>query len=122
MAANLSRMKNRKAYLTFGKKQVDTFVVFHGDLVKCLGVHSGHLFGDDLSVLIKPPIMERLDPMIQLLKKEGSRMCDQIHAYSIEWMQPIDISKAVATSHCNHESKGAGIYMVRETVPDTYCR
>ena len=106
-------LENRKACLIFGEKQSDTFdvhiglpqgsslspylfVVFHCDLVKCLEAHSGHLFADDLSVLIKPPIMKRLDPMIQFLEKEGSRVCDQIHAYSIKWKQPINISKTVA--------------------------
>lgn len=81
-----SWLKERKAYLVFGEKtsrifDIDIglpqgsslspylFIVFHCDLINCLGAHSGHLFADDLSVLIKPPITKNLGPMIHYLEE-----------------------------------------------------
>ena len=105
-------LKNRKGYVSFGEKTSDVFhidielpqgsslspylfIVFHSDLINYLGAHSCHLFADDLSVLIKPPIMKKLHPMIQYLEIEGNRICDQIFKYSIKWKQPINIFKTV---------------------------
>ena len=34
--------------------------------------------------------------MIQYLEKEGTRICNQIYAYSIKWKQPLNVSKTVA--------------------------
>ena len=105
-------LKNRKAYVSFGEKTSDVFdinvglpqgsslspylfIVFHSDLINCLGAHSCHLFADDLNVLIKPPIMKKLCPMIEYLEKEGTRICEQVFKYSKKWKQPINISKTV---------------------------
>jgi len=107
-----SWLKNRKAYVIFGEKtsgifNVDIglpqgsslspylFIVFHCDLINCIGAHSGHLFADDLCVLIRPPITKNLAPMIQYLENEGTRICNQVYAYSKKWKQPINISKTV---------------------------
>jgi hypothetical protein len=54
------------------------------------------LSNDDLSVLIRPPIMKNLAPMIRYLEKEGTKICNQVYAYSKKWKQPINISKTVA--------------------------
>jgi hypothetical protein len=47
------------------------FIVYHCDLVACLGAHSCHIFADDLNVLITPPIDRRLKSMIKFLEEEG---------------------------------------------------
>ncbi|CAF3703494.1 unnamed protein product [Rotaria sordida] len=60
------------------------------------GAYSGHLFADDLGIPITPPILKKLNPMIQHLEKEGTGICDQVYAYSKKWKQPINISNTVA--------------------------
>ena len=40
--------------------------------------------------------MKNLAPMIQYLEKEGTRICNQVYAYSKKWKQPINVSKTVA--------------------------
>ena len=106
-------LKGRKAYAVFGEKASEVFdiniglpqgsslspylfIVYHSDLINCLGAHSGHIFADDLDILIRPPIMKNLAPMIQYLEKEGTRICNQVYAYSKKWKQPINVSKTVA--------------------------
>ena len=81
-----SWLKDRRAYVAFGEKTSTMFniniglpqgsnlspylfIVFHCDLINCLGAHSCHLFADDLSVLIKPPILKELVQMIQYIEK-----------------------------------------------------
>ena len=108
-----SWLKGRKAYVAFGEKTSKVFdiniglpqgsslspylfIVYHSDLINCLGAHSGHLFADDLGILIRPPIMKNLAPMIQYLENEGTRICNQVYAYSKKWKQPINVSKTVA--------------------------
>ena len=108
----LSWLKERKAYVVFGEQSSETFnisiglpqgsslspylfVVFHCDLINTIGAHSGHLFADDLCVIIRPPITKKIAPMVEFLEKEGSRVCDKIFAYSKKWKQPINISKTV---------------------------
>ena len=108
-----SWLKDRKAYVIFGKKTSNIFdiniglsqgsslspylfVAFHSDLINCIGAHSSHIFADDLSVLIKLPIMKNLGPMTEYLEKEGGRVCEQIYRYSIKWKQPINVAKTVA--------------------------
>ena len=108
-----SWLKDRKSYLVFGEKtskifDIDIglpqgsslslylFIVFHCDLINYLGSHSGHLFADDLSVLIKPPITKNLGPMIHYLEEERMRICNQIFEYSKKWKQPINVAKTVA--------------------------
>jgi hypothetical protein len=108
-----SWLKNRRAYVVFGKTSSQEFyiyiglpqgsslspylfVVFHCDLITCVGAHSSHVFADDLNVLIKPPIQRELSPMIDFLSQEGSRVCSKIAEYSKRWKQPINVSKTVA--------------------------
>ena len=60
-----SWLKGRKAYVAFGEKTSEVFhiniglpqgsslspylfIVYHSDLINCLGAHSGHFFADDL--------------------------------------------------------------------------
>lgn len=71
MTRNLSKiinswLKYRKAYAVFGEKT--------SRLINCIGAHSGHLFADDLGILIRLPIMEKLALMIQYLEEEGTRI------------------------------------------------
>lgn len=107
-----SWLKSRKAYAVFGEKVSKifdinigvpqgsslsqyVFIVFHCDIINCLGAHSGHLFSDDLSVLIRSSITKSLTPMIQYLEKEGTRICNLAYAPSKKWKQSINISKTV---------------------------
>ncbi|CAF4181734.1 unnamed protein product, partial [Rotaria magnacalcarata] len=83
----ISWLKDRRAFVVFGEKSSETFniniglpqcsslipylfIVFHCDLVQCLGAHSGHIFADDLCVIIKPPISIKLETMIKYLEQE----------------------------------------------------
>ena len=108
-----SWLADRKAYLSFGQKRSKifnvhvglpqgsslspyTFVVYHCDLVACLGAHSAHIFADDLSVLIRASIQKSFTALTRYLEIEGSRICDNIAAYSKRWKQPINVSKTVA--------------------------
>jgi hypothetical protein len=64
-----SWLRNLQVYIVFDKEKSDNFniniglpqcnslssylfIVYHRDLIHCLGAHSGHLFADDLSVFI----------------------------------------------------------------------
>ena len=58
------------------------FVVYHSDLVAGLGAHSGDLFADDLSVLIRAPIEKSFPSLVRYLEVEGSKVCDRIADYS----------------------------------------
>ncbi len=108
-----SWLSNRAAYIYYGQSKSESFkinvglpqgsslspyifVVYHSDLVACLGAHSGHLFADDLSVLIRAPIEKSFPPLIRYLEVEGSKVCDRIADYSRRWKQPINVGKTVA--------------------------
>jgi hypothetical protein len=69
----ISWLNDRRAYVNFGESKSRTFythvglpqgsslspylfIVYHCDLVTCLGAHPSHIFADDLNVLITPPI------------------------------------------------------------------
>ena len=108
----VSWLKNRRAYITVGDSKSKIFythiglpqgsslspylfVVYHCDLVAYLGAHSNHIFADDLSVLITPPINRELKPMIKFLEEEGMKICNNIAEYSRKWKQPINLSKTV---------------------------
>ncbi|CAM4765951.1 unnamed protein product [Rotaria magnacalcarata] len=84
-----SWLGNRQAYIAFGDKvsekyKIDIglpqgsslspflFIVYHCDLIQCLGAHSGHMFADDLSVLITAPITKSLATIISYLEEEGT--------------------------------------------------
>ena len=107
-----SWLENRQAYIVLGEQrsekfQVDIglpqgsslspylFIVYHCDLIKCLGAHSGHIFADDLSVLIRAPIMKTLSPIIEYLENEGTKVCSRIADYAKKWKQPINVMKTV---------------------------
>jgi hypothetical protein len=104
---------NRTAYICFGQTKSNVFnvhvglpqgsslspylfVVYHSDLVSCLGAHSGHLFADDLSVLIRAPLQKPFPSLVKFLEIEGSKVCDRIAEYSCRWKQPINVGKSVA--------------------------
>ena len=108
-----SWLNNRSAYIYYGQTKSDVFqvkvglpqgsslspfifVVYHSDLVACLGAHSSHIFADDLSVLIRAPIQKSFSSLVKYLEVEGSKVCDRIAEYSIRWKQPINIGKTVA--------------------------
>ena len=129
-----SWLKDRKAYVAYGEKTSNVFdisiglpqgsslspylfIVFHSDLINCLGAHSAHIFADDLSVLIKPPIVKKFAPMIQYLEKEGTRICNQIYAYSRKWKQPLNVSKTIAQIfHTQVERPVINITMNKEKI------
>jgi len=71
------------------------FIVFHSDLVKRTGAFSTHIFADDLCVFIRVPIEKKLEPMLQVLEKEGTEVCNELFQYSRKWKQPINITKTV---------------------------
>ena len=118
MPTNMLRMihswlENRSAYIYYGQMKSEDFkiqvglpqgsslspyifVVYHSDLVTCLGAHSSHIFADDLSVLIRAPIQKSFASLVKYLEVEGSKVCDRIAAYAIRWKQPINIGKTVA--------------------------
>ena len=108
-----SWLRDRQVYVVFGEHNSNKFnifaglpqgsslspylfIVFHSDLTRCFGAHLGHLFADDLSVLILPSILKSLAIMIEYLEEEGTKVCNQISAYSRTWKQPINVSKTVA--------------------------
>jgi len=41
------------------------FIVYHDDLVECVGAHSSHVFADDLNVLITSSICRGIKSMIE---------------------------------------------------------
>jgi hypothetical protein len=107
-----SWLNDRRAYVVFGERKSKVFctyiglpqgsslspylfVIYHCDLVTCLGAHSSHIFADDLNVLITPPVDRKLNSMIQFLEEEGTRVCKEIANYSKRWKQPINLSKTV---------------------------
>ncbi|CAF3305542.1 unnamed protein product [Rotaria socialis] len=84
-----SWLGHRQAYISFGGKVSEKhkiniglpqgsslspflFIVYHCDLIQYLGAHSGHLFADDLSVLITAPITKSLATVKSDLEKEGT--------------------------------------------------
>jgi endonuclease/exonuclease/phosphatase (EEP) superfamily protein YafD len=108
-----SWLGNRTAYIYYGQTKSEVFkvqvglpqgsslspyifVVYHSDLVDCLGAHSGHLFADDLCVLIRAPIQKSFKSLVKYLEIEGSKVCDRIADYSNRWKQPINVGKTVA--------------------------
>ncbi|CAF4535437.1 unnamed protein product [Rotaria magnacalcarata] len=101
-----SWLGNRQAYIAFGDKvsekyKIDIelpqgsslspflFILYHCDLIQCLGAHSVHIFADDLSALITAPITKSLATIISYLEKEGTEVCRKIAAYTKKWKQPI---------------------------------
>lgn len=94
-----SWLDNRHAYINFRQYNSDKFdikiglpqecslspylfIVYHCDLIKCLEVHSGHLFAGDLSALVKASITKAFFYMIEYLEKEGTRLFDSISKYA----------------------------------------
>ncbi|CAF4185011.1 unnamed protein product [Rotaria magnacalcarata] len=71
------------------------FIVFHSDIVKQTGAFSTHIFSDDLNVLISAPLEKKLEPMLQFLELEGTKVCNNLYDYSKQWKQPINISKSL---------------------------
>ncbi|CAF2261169.1 unnamed protein product [Rotaria magnacalcarata] len=109
----ISCLNDKQAYVVFGEQSSNRFrifsghpqgnslssylfIVFHSDLTTVLGANWAHIFADDLNVLIRPPISKNFVPMIEYLEKEGTKVCNQIAAYSGKWKQPINVSKTVA--------------------------
>jgi hypothetical protein len=129
-----SWLKDRQGYIVFGEKKSDKFqidvglpqgsslspylfIVYHCDLVHCLGAHSGHLFADDLCVLIRAPITKALSPIIEYLEKEGTKVCSRIAEYAKKWKQPINVVKTVGQIfHTQIERPKLSIYMEGQTL------
>lgn len=79
-----SWLNDRQAYVSFGECKSKAFrtyigppqgsslspylfVVYHSDLIAWLDAHCGHIFADDLSALITPPISRELKIMVNFL-------------------------------------------------------
>ena len=109
----VSWLSDRRAYVVIGETESDVFdiniglpqgsslspylfVVFHSDLIQSIGAHSGHLFADDLCVLIQPPLTPKFSHMIEYIEEEAAKVCNRIFEYSRKWRQPINVSKTVA--------------------------
>ncbi|CAF2142358.1 unnamed protein product [Rotaria magnacalcarata] len=109
----VSWLNDRRAYVIFGENKSDIFctyvglpqgsslssyifIVYHCDLVACVGAHSSHIFADDLNILISPLICREIKPMIKFLEEEGTKICNQIANYSKKWKQPVNVSETVA--------------------------
>ena len=88
------------------------FIVYHCDIVSCVGAHSSHIFADDLNVLISPPICRGVKPMIKFLEDEETKVCNKIAHYSKKWKQPINISETVVQIfHSQVQNPIADVYM-----------
>src|SRR4051812_16532312 len=78
----ISWLKNREACVTFGNNKSEPFqikvglpqgsalspyifIIYHTDIVSCVGAFSTHIFADDLSVLVTPPIDKDITKMIE---------------------------------------------------------
>ena len=125
----LSWLKYRQAYITFGRERSDSFhidvglpqgsslspylfIVYHSDLNHCAGAHSGHIYADDLSILVKAPITKKLSATVEFLEKEGSKICTRIAEYASKWKQPINVQKTVGqVFYSQIEKPKLNIYM-----------
>ena len=88
------------------------FIVYHCDIVSCVGAHYSHIFADDLNVLISPPICRGIKPIIKFLEVEGTKVCNKIAQYSKKWKQPINISKTVVQIfHSQVQNPLVDVYM-----------
>ena len=105
-------LAERQAYITFDTKKSNifrthvglpqgsslspyVFILYHADITQNVEGFSTHLFADDLSTLITPPIQKSCQDMITFINSAGTRICQNLFDYSIKWKQPINISKTV---------------------------
>ena len=125
----ISWLRDRRAYVVFGENRSKIFhtyiglpqgsslspylfIVYHCDIVACVGAHSSHIFADDLNVLISPPISRGIKPMIEFLEEEGTKICNKIAKYSKKWKQPINQSKIVVqVFHSQVQNIVVNVYM-----------
>jgi hypothetical protein len=108
----VSWLENRGAFIIFNNVKSETFntyvglpqgsslspyifIVYHADLVNCTEAFSTHLFADDLSTLIVPPVQNDYNEMLNFIMTAGSRICQKIVDYSLRWKQPINVNKTV---------------------------
>jgi hypothetical protein len=107
----ISWLNDRRTYVIFGENKSKIFhthiglpqgsslspylfIVYHSDLVACVGSHPSHIFPDDLNILISSRICREIKSMIKFLE-EGTKICNKIANYSKRWKQPINPSKTV---------------------------
>jgi len=105
-------LSNREACVSFGQYVSDPFqikvglpqgsalspyifIIYHADIVSCVEAFATHIFADDLSVLIVPPINRDLNKMVAFINWKGTQICQKLLDYSIRWKQPINVSKTV---------------------------
>jgi hypothetical protein len=70
-----------------------------------VGAHSGHLFADHLSVLIRAPLQKSFPSLVQYLEIERTKVCDRIAKYSVRWNQPINVGKTVSQIYYSQVKK-----------------
>ncbi|CAF5184192.1 unnamed protein product, partial [Rotaria magnacalcarata] len=125
----ISWLNDRRAYVIFGENKSKIFythigwpqgsslspylfIVYHSDLVTCLGAFSSHIFADNLNVLISPPICRGFQPMIKFLEEEGTKIYNKIAYYSKKRKQPVNFSKIVVQIfHSQVQNPIVDIYM-----------
>ncbi|CAF4196660.1 unnamed protein product [Rotaria magnacalcarata] len=125
----ISWLNDRRAYVIFGENKSKIFythiglpqgsslspylfIVYHSDLVTCLGAFSSHIFADDLNVLIFPPICRGVKSIIKFLEEEGTKICNKIAYDSKKWKQSVNFSKTVVqVFHSQVQSSVVDIYM-----------
>jgi hypothetical protein len=88
------------------------FIIYHADIVSCVEAFSTHIFADDLSVLITPPVNKDIKKMLDFINKKGTQICQNLLEYSRRWRQPINTSKTVVQLFHNQvERPEVNIYM-----------
>jgi hypothetical protein len=122
-------LKNREARVTYGNNKSEPFqievglpqgsalspyifIIYHADIVSCVEAFSTHIFADDLSVLITPPVNKDIKKMLDFINKKGTQICQNLLEYSRRWRQPINTSKTVVQLFHNQvERPEVNIYM-----------
>ncbi len=63
--------------------------------MSCVGAFSTHIFADDLSALIVPPIDKDIKRVMEFVTKKGTQVCQNLLDCSRKWNQSINVAKTV---------------------------
>ena len=133
-----SWLEKCQAYITCGEIRSDTFeinigllqgsslspylfMVYHCDLIKCIGAHSDHLFADDLSVLIGAPMMRSFSQMIGYVEKEGTQAGHNLLDYEKKNRSNLLIYKKNSRIAVLYTNRIAKIGTLHGTTSSRYC-